>query len=61
MTDTVRNTVKRNIWSKILGKTSVKELVNKCGYFKQLTMFNRKPLQIINNRSYNQSGVSTGV
>ena len=27
----IRATVRRKIWSKILGKTSVKKLVNKCG------------------------------
>ena len=31
---TVGTAVKRDIWSKILGKTSVKKLVNKGGCFK---------------------------
>ena len=33
-TGTVRTTVGRDIWSKVLGKTSVKKLINKGGCFK---------------------------
>ena len=44
---TVRTAVGRDIWSKILRKTSVKKLINKRGYFKDLAMSNRKPIQFL--------------
>ena len=31
----VRTIIGRKIWNKILGKTNVKKLVNRCGCFKQ--------------------------
>ena len=33
----VRSAVGRKIWSKILGKASLKRLVNKCGCFKKMS------------------------
>ena len=55
---TIKITVGRKIWSKILRKTSVKK-VNKCDCFKKCAMFNRKAMQFLKHRSY--TGVSTAV
>ena len=55
---TIRTAVGRTIQSKILGKTSVKKLVNKDGCFKNCAMFNRKPMQFLKHKSY--TGASTG-
>ena len=41
---TIRTAVGRKIWSKTLEKTSVKIVLNKCGCFKNCTVFNRKPV-----------------
>ena len=38
---TVRTAVGGKIWRKILGKTSLMKLVNKCGCIKNFAMFNR--------------------
>ena len=56
---TIRTAVGRKILSKILRKTCVKKLVNKCGCLKHQSLLNRKPMQFLKHRSY--SGVSTGV
>ena len=48
----IRTAVGRKIWSKILGKTCVKKLVNKAICFKDCAMFNRKPMQFLKHRSY---------
>ena len=56
---TIRTAVGRVIWSKILGKTCVKKLVNNCGCSQNCAMFSRKPKQFLKHRSY--IGVSTGV
>ena len=39
----IRTGVGRKIWSKMLRKTCVKKLVNKCGCLKHLALLNRKP------------------
>ena len=44
--------VGRKIWSKILRKTCVKTLVNKCGCPEHHALFNRKPMQFLKHRSY---------
>ena len=54
---TIITPIGRKIWSKILGKASVKKLVNKCSCFKICAMFNRKPMQFHKHRSY--TGVFT--
>ena len=56
---TIRNVVERKIWSKILRKMNVKNLVNKCGCFKNCAMLNRTPMQFLKHRSY--VGASTGI
>ena len=54
---TIRTAVGRKMWSKIPWKTCVKKLINRC-VLKHRALFNRKPMQFLNNRSY--AGVSTG-
>ena len=44
---TVRTAVGRDVWSKILAKTSVNKLVYKGGCFKDRAMFNRKLMHCI--------------
>ena len=52
MPGTVRTAVGRDIWSKILGKISMKKLVNKSGCFIDWVMCNRKPMQNLKHRCY---------
>ena len=56
---TIRTAVGKKIWSKISKKTCMKKLINKCGCLKHRTLFNRKPMEFLEHRSY--AGVSTGV
>ena len=41
---TMRTAAVGKTWSKILGKTNVKKLVNRFGCFKNCVVFNRKPM-----------------
>ena len=59
---TIRTAVGRKIWNKILGKTSVKKLVNKCHCFKKLSDVQQvwKPMAFFfKHKGY--TGVSTGI
>ena len=59
MPGTIRTAVGRKMWRKIPGKTCVKILINKCDCLEHNALFNRKPMQFLQHRSY--TGVSTGV